>query len=403
MTTAPLEGVRVLELTAQLSGPFAAMILADLGAEVIKIESPNRPDPARHVPSTRVDGQTTYYLSLNRNKRSVLLDLKDPAGHEVFLRLVEGSDVVLDNFRPGVTTRLGIDHERLAARNPGIVTCSLSGFGETGPDRDRPGYDYLMQALAGTMDLTGDPDGPPTKYGISVVDHVGGLFAVIGVQAALGARDRDPEGRGHHVDLGLLDTHLSLLSYLACEWLNGGALPRRQRMSAHPRLIGNQLFRTADGHLVAMPLTDRFFGLMCDALGRSDLVDDDRFADAEARLRHREVLLGILEARFAERTTDEWLKELTAAGVPAAPVQTVAEALEMDQTRARDMVVELRHPGYGTYRMVGNPLKISDVDDRLRPAPTAGQDTREVLTSLAGLTGQEIDDLVDGGVCGGSS
>ncbi|MBW3562533.1 MAG: CoA transferase [Actinobacteria bacterium] len=400
MTTAPLAGVRVLELTAQLSGPYAAMILADLGADVIKIESPRRPDPARRVPSTRIDGQTTYYLSLNRNKRSVLLDLKDPAGNDVFLRLAEQADVVLDNFRPGVTQRLGIDHETLVERNAGIVTCSLSGFGETGPDRDRPGYDYLMQALAGTMDLTGDPNGPPTKYGISVVDHVGGLFAVIAIQAALAARDRDPDARGRHVDLGLLDTHLSLLSYLACEWLNGGELPRRQRMSAHPRLVGNQLFRTSDGHVVVMPLADHFFALMCDALELPHLVDDARFADAQARLAHREELLDILERRFADRTTGEWLKELTAAGVPAAPVQTVADALEMEQTRARDMVVELKHPEYGSYRMVGNPLKISDTEQQLGPAPTAGQDTRDVLTSLSGLTGDEIDDLVERGVCG---
>jgi formyl-CoA transferase/CoA:oxalate CoA-transferase len=359
------------------------MVLADLGAEVIKIESPNLPDPARLVPSTKVGGHTTYYLSLNRNKRSVALDLKDPAGHEAFLQLVDTADVVLDNFRPGVTERLGIDHDRLAARNPRIITCSLSGFGQTGPDRERPGYDYLMQALAGTMVLTGDPDGPPTKYGISVVDHVGGLFAAIGVLAAIAARDRDPHGAGRSVDVALLDTHLSLLSYLAADLLNGGAVPERQRLSAHPTLVPAQAFPTADGYVVVMPLANHFFPPLCEAVAMPELASDPRFADAASRLAHRDELLPLLERRFAERTTDEWVNELSARQVPVAPVQSVAEALAMRQVQAREMVVQLEHPVYGTYRAVGNPIKISGSGPQpLAPAPTTGQDTGEVLGGL---------------------
>jgi crotonobetainyl-CoA:carnitine CoA-transferase CaiB-like acyl-CoA transferase len=396
---APLAGVRVLELAGQLSGPYGAMVLADLGADVIKIESPARPDPARLVPSARVGGHTTYYLSLNRNKRSVLLDLKDGDGLDAFLRLVEHADVVLDNFRPGVTARLGVDHDRLAERNPSIITCSLSGFGETGPERDRPGYDYLMQALAGTMSLTGEPDAPPTKYGVSVVDHVGGLFSAIGILAALAARDRDPDRRGRHLDLALFDTHLSLLTYLAGDLLNGGDVPTRQPLSAHPRLVPAQLFATADSWIVVMPLANHFFPPLCEALGLPELAADPRFADAEGRLAHREELLAVLQRRFGERATADWSAELDARGVPAAPVQTVAEALAMEQVAARDMVVDLDHASYGSYRAIGDPVKFSGDDARRwRAAPVAGEDTVDVLREVAGLSADAIDRLRAAGI-----
>lgn len=385
-----LAGIRILELATQLSGPYAGMVLADLGADLIKVESPEHPDAARTVPSAFVGDQTTYYLSLNRNKRSVLLDLKDPDGHAAFLKLVTAADVVLDNFRPGVTERLGVAYEQLAEINPAIITCSLSGFGHTGPLRDRPGYDYLMQALAGTMSLTGDPDGPPTKYGISVVDHVGGLFAALGIMAALAERERDPQGRGREVDVALLDTHLSLLSYVAADVLNGGRAPQRQRLSAHPTLVPAQAFPTLDGYVVVMPLANHFFPPLCEAVGMPELAKDPRYVDGARRLARREELLELFEARFAEGSTEHWVEALAAHGVPAAPVQTVEEALEMAQVRARDMVVELDHADYGSYRAIGNPLKISQHPQPLRAAPTAGEHTLEVLTELAGLTPDEV-------------
>lgn len=394
MPSPALEGIRVVELAAQLSGPFGAMVLADLGAEVIKVESRQRPDAARTVPSAMVGDQATYYLSLNRNKRSVLLDLKDERHRAAFLELVAASDVVFDNFRPGVMQRLGLDHARLSAVNPGIITCSLSGFGQTGPKRDRPGYDYLMQALAGTMSLTGEPDGPPTKYGISVVDHVAGLYAAIGILAALAARDRHPERRGQSVDVALLDTHLSLLSYVAAEVLNGGRLPERQPMSAHPSLVPAQAFQTLDGHVVVMPLANHFFPPLCDALELSELADDPRFVDGAQRLRHREELLAVLKAQFLGRSTADWVRSLEEHGVPAAPVQTVTEALEMDQVGARDMLLELAHPGYGSYRTVGNPLKLSDAVQPARAAPMAGEDTAAVLTEMTGLSPEEVARIV---------
>jgi crotonobetainyl-CoA:carnitine CoA-transferase CaiB-like acyl-CoA transferase len=290
-----------------------------------------------------------------------------------------------------VTERLGIDPDTLTAHNPPIITCSLTGFGGTGPDRDRPGYDYLVQALSGTMSLTGDPAGPPTKYGISVVDHVGGLFAALGVSAALVARNADPQRRGRHVDTALFDTHLSMLTYLAAEVLNGGAVPERQPMSAHPALVPAQLFATADDYVVVMPLAQHFFPPLCAAVGLPELAEDPRYADAAGRLAHRDELLATLNERFAERPTAEWLAVLEEAGIPSSPVQTVDQALVMDQVEAREMVVELTHPGYGSYRAVGNPLRISASGPQpLAAAPFLGEHTHQVLTELAGLSTEDV-------------
>lgn len=381
--TPVLEGVRVLDLTQQLSGPYATMILGDLGADVIKIEAPQRPDPARGVPGEQVGGQSSYYLSLNRNKRSVTLDLKEEDDRQVFYRLVQNADVVLDNFRPGVTARLRVDHETLLEHNPQIVTCSLTGFGENGPEKDRPGYDYLMQALAGTMDLTGEPDGPPTKYGISVVDHVGGLFAVIGVLAALTGQTRTGSP-GRHIDLSLFDTHLSLLSYVAGDLLNGGALPQRQPLSAHPRLVPSQVFATADGWIVLMPLAEHFWPRLCSALGAEQLARDPRFNNAAARLANRQELLQLLEAQLITGSTADWMSRMLEADVPAAPVQSVADALAMPQVQARDMVVEVTHPKYGRYSAIGNPVKISGSGPALvKAAPEFGEDNAEILGRAA--------------------
>jgi crotonobetainyl-CoA:carnitine CoA-transferase CaiB-like acyl-CoA transferase len=376
---APLAGIRILDLTHMLSGPYASMLLGDLGADVVKVESPSRPDRARSVPPYRVGDQSAYYLSLNRNKRSVALDLKELADRRRFLELVRTADVVFENFRPGVADRLGLDRSTLESYNPQVIVCSLSGFGQTGPWRDRPAYDYLVQALAGTMSLTGDPDGPPTKYGVSVVDHVGGLFAVIGILSAVVARQN---GSGAQtVDISLFDSHLSLLSYLAGWQLNCGATPTRQPASAHPTLVPSQAFETADGHIVVMVLADHFWAPMCAALDLPQLADDPRFTDAAQRLTHRDELLPILVTRLREHTTQQWVDALTAAGVPCAPVQSVPEALDSEQVRATDMVVELQHPHYGGYRAVANPLRFPDAGPLpTRPAPVFGEHTDELLS-----------------------
>jgi crotonobetainyl-CoA:carnitine CoA-transferase CaiB-like acyl-CoA transferase len=366
----PLADVRVIDLTQTLAGPYCTMLLADLGADVIKIESRSHPDRARSVPTVEVDGQTVYFSCLNRGKRSVELDLKDPDGHAAFLRLVAEADVVVDNFAPGVMDRLGASFDELRAVNPRIVMCSITGFG---PDADGPAYDYLVQALAGTMSLTGEPDGPPTKYGVSVVDHMGGAFGVIGVLAAL--RDAERTGEGRQVDIALFDTHLSMLSYIAADYLNGGALPERQASSAHPYAVPSQLFETADGHVVIMPLADHMWKKLCAALELTALGEDASLESSRGRLEQRERVIGEVAAAIGVLSTAEALSRLAAHGVPAAPVRSVAEALAEPRVAERNMVVEA-----GGVSMVGNPVRVSGYE---RPvftaAPEVGEHTDEVL------------------------
>jgi crotonobetainyl-CoA:carnitine CoA-transferase CaiB-like acyl-CoA transferase len=385
---APLEGIRILDLTQTLSGPYGSMLLADLGAEVIKVESPSRPDRARDVGSCQVGSASSYFLSLNRNKRSVALDLKRETHREAFLRLVAVSDVVFENFRPGVAERLGLTDAALRERNPDVLVCSLSGFGHTGPERERPAYDYLIQALAGTMALTGDPNGPPTKYGISIVDHVGGVFAAMAIAVALLGRER--LGVSGRIDVSLFDTHLSMLSYLASAYLNCGHLPERQPDSAHPYMVPSQLFPTADGYVVIMVFDDHFWPPLCDALERLDLAHDPRYATAAARREHRAQLTTLLSDLMRKQETAAWVEALQDRGVPVAPVQSLPQALDMEQVRARDMVVNLEHPAYGRHRVVGNPVKLSSMDrEARRAAPLLGEHTAEVLEQLCEMSPQE--------------
>ena len=267
MTVAPpLAGLRVLELTHYLAGPYCTLFLADLGADVIKIESPDHPDLGRAMPGCRIEGEPAYFHCLNRGKRSVALDLKSEAGRAAFYRLVETAQVVVDNFRLGVMERLGADSETLRRMNPSLVTCSLTGFGATGPKRDLPAYDYLIQALSGMMSLTGDPGGKPTKYGISIVDHTSGVMGAFAILAAL--RGVEQTGIGRHVDLALLDSHVHMLTYLAADYLNCGMEPERYEDSAHPYIVPSQRFSTRDGDLVIMPMADRMWIQLCEALER---------------------------------------------------------------------------------------------------------------------------------------
>jgi CoA:oxalate CoA-transferase len=382
----PLADIRVLDLTHMLAGPYCTLLLADLGCDVIKIEAPERPDRARSMPGCTIDGETAYFGSLNRNKRSASLDLKQDAALRAFYRLVEGAHVVIDNFRPGVTARLRIDFEHLREVNPRIVTCSITGFGLSGPRRDEPAYDYLIQALTGTMSLTGDPDGEPAKYGISIVDHTAGLLAAFAILAAL--RETERTGRGRQADVALFDTHLSMLTYLAADFLNCGLEPQRYAHSAHPYLVPSQLFPTKDGFLVVMPMADHMWPKLCAALGLNELGANPELADARGRLAHRDLVTAALAAELAGRRTAETVETLRAAGVPAAPVNTVADALADPQVAARGMIVH-----DGRMRMVGNPVKISSMEEQPpRPAPSLGEHTREVLLE-AGLPLQEVDSL----------
>jgi crotonobetainyl-CoA:carnitine CoA-transferase CaiB-like acyl-CoA transferase len=363
-----LAGVRVLDLTRMLAGPYATMLLADLGAEVIKVEDPAG-DPIRRMgPPFEPDGRSPYFMAINRNKKSVVLDLRDERDRARFLELVKTADAVLDNFRAGVMERLGLSPERLREVRPDLVTCSMSAFGGDGPYRDLPAFDLILQAMGGGMSITGEPGGRPTRAGIPIGDLAGGVFAAFAVCAALVHRQRT--GQGQHVDLSLLDVQVSLLTYVAQYHLTDGRVPQPIG-SAHQSVVPYQAFRTADGYVVVAVFVDSFWAPLCRLLDLPELVD--RYPDNVARVHGREELVSLLEARFAQRTTDEWVAELWRAGVPAGPVNTVDRVLSDPQVRHRGMVVS-----DGERTLLGNPVK-TGAQDRFTPAPALGQHTREVL------------------------
>lgn len=377
--SAPLAGVRVLDLCHFLAGPYATLVLADLGAEVIKLEDPDHPDEARSLGPYFHDGVSLYFAALNWNKRSFSVRLARPEGHAALLDLVRSADVVVDNFRPGVMAKLRLDHESLAAVNPGIVSCSLTGFGETGPYARRPGYDYTIQALAGVMSMTGEPDSPPGKAGISYVDHAAGLAAGLGVCAALLERART--GEGSHLDVGLLDVQVSMLSYLAAWQLNAGFEPVRTPSGAHPSLVPAQVFATADGHISIFVGNDPMWARLVEALGDPALADA-AYATTGARLENRETVLGRLSATFATRTSANWVSVLEGHGVPCAPVNYLGAALADPHVAARGMVRTGTHESYEGYRHVRGPLPDAGDRGEDRGAPLEGEHTEALLAEL---------------------
>ena len=392
----PLEGLRVLAVSQFGAGPYGTLMLADLGAEVIKIEDPaTRGDVARSVPPYRLEDDSLYFQSFNRNKRSLLLNLGDPRGKAVFHRLVKISDAVFNNLRGDVPARLGLTYEALRQHNPAIVCCSLSSFGRHGPRASEPGYDPLMQASAGYMSLTGEPDEPPAKCGVSVVDFAGGFAAAFGLMAGIFSRSKT--GAGCEVDVSLADTSVSMLNYLAIWYLNRGLEPVRNSASAHSVLVPGQTFRTRDGYLAIFCAKEKFWTALCKATGRDDLLNDPRFNGFDQRHKHRETLIPILEKMFAGKGTAEWLAALTGK-VPCAPVRSVAEALDDPELVANDMIAEVSHPVFGKIREVGCPIKISGSTPEYRPAPALGQDTEEILQAYLGYSAEEIEELRSEGI-----
>ncbi|WP_433183161.1 CaiB/BaiF CoA transferase family protein [Actinoallomurus sp. CA-150999] len=387
MFNGALEGVRVLDLSRILSGPFASMILADLGADVIKVEDTRKGDDTRQWGPPFQGDDAAYFLSVNRNKRSISVDLKTEKGRDAVQRLADRADVLLENFRPGTAARLGLGYEELSARNPGLVYASISGYGHTGPYAERAGYDAIAQAMSGIMSVTGESGGSPVRMGTSGADLGAGMWAVIGVLAALNARRQT--GRGQHVDISLLDGQVAWLTYVAGGYFATGETPRRYG-SAHPSIVPYQALPTADGHLMVAVGNDGLWRRFADAVGLGHLADDPRFATNPDRVQNREELLTLLEEALAARTSDEWTEILTEAGVPAGPINTVPEALSHPQVLAREMVVETEHPGAGRLRMLGSPIKLSAQPPAVRSAPPGlGEHTDEVLAEL-GLTAEEI-------------
>jgi len=387
----PLDGITVLDLTRVLSGPYCTMLLADMGARVIKVEQPGKGDDTRAWGPPFVNGESAYFLSINRNKESVTLDFKHPAGRHLLDRLVARADVLVENFRPGTMTRAGLDYASLAAQHPSLVYCSISGFGQHGPKRDRPGYDAVVQAEGGLMSVTGSPDGPPYRLGVAIADLVAGLLAAQGVTLALLARQRT--GRGQHVDISMLDGVAALLSYQAGIFFATGSAPPRMG-NRHPTIVPYETFEASDGEFVLAVGNDDQFRRFCDVAGVAGLAADDRFARNPDRVRNYDLLRPRLAAALARKTRAEWIEALTAAGVPCGSVRDVGEVLTDPHLDARRMVEVVEHAAAGSIRVLGVPIKLSDTPGRVRTAPpTLGQHTAAVLGGDLGVPADEIERL----------
>ncbi len=382
----PLQGLRIIAVEQYGAGPFGTMQLADLGAEVIKIENPkDGGDVARRVgPYLLGANDSHFFQSFNRNKRSLTLDLKHPVAREVLAALARDADGVLDNLRGDLPERLGLTYDALKAANPRIVCAHLSAYGRAGSRAAWPGYDYLMQAEAGYLALTGEPDGPPARMGLSLVDYMSGLFAGLGLLAGIIAARASGEGRD--IDVSLYDCALQNLSYLATWYLNEGHEQGREKRSAHPSLTPSQLFRTKDGYIFLMCNKEKFWPALCQAIERPDLASDPDFRRFPDRLAHRPRLTALLDAALSQRTTAEWLERF-AGKVPAAPVNGLARALDSDFTRERGMVVPVPHPERPDFRVVAAPFAGEEMP--LKPAPALGADTEAIL-GACGFSAERI-------------
>jgi crotonobetainyl-CoA:carnitine CoA-transferase CaiB-like acyl-CoA transferase len=387
--TGLFDGVRVLDLSRMLAGPYGSMLMADQGAEVIKIEEPDGGDPMRQMgPPFLPGGESAYFLCINRNKKSVALDLTRPAGRAVLLDLVRVSDVVWENFRPGILARLGLGAEALREANPRLITCSISGFGQGGAYRDWPAFDLALQAMGGAMSVTGEDGRVPVRMGLPMGDLAGGMFGALAVAGALYRRERS--GAGCVIDLSLLDCQVSLLTYLAQYYWADGKVPGPMG-SAHTSVVPYQALAARDGHLVVAVFAEKFWGGFCRAIARPDLAADARFQSNALRVANRAALIPVIEAVFREGTVDGWLEALRREGVPAAPINTVDRVLEDPQVLHRQMVVAMDHPRHGRLPTLGTPIK---VDGRLglevRPAAALGEHTAEILGGLLGYSAERI-------------
>jgi crotonobetainyl-CoA:carnitine CoA-transferase CaiB-like acyl-CoA transferase len=397
--TLPLADIRVIAVEQYGAGPWGTLQLADLGAEVIKIEDPSsRGDVGRYVPPFQDGEDSLFFETFNRNKQSVSLDLRHPQSRGVLEDLVRVSDVVYSNLRGDQPRKLGLTYDDLKGVNPRIVCCSLSGFGMTGPRAAEGGYDYMMQGLAGWMSLTGAPDAPPTKSGLSLVDLSGGYVSAIAVLAGLLRSRRD--GVGCDCDVSLFETALAELVYVGTWVATRGYTPPRRHDSAHPSIVPFQNFATADGWIVVACPKQKFWERLCDAIGRPELAADERFADLAGRDRNRDALLPVLEETFRTRTSGEWLAVLAEAGVPSAAVNDVADALTEPQAQARGDVVEVEHPRLGRVRQIASPLRLSGPDAPLRRAPFRGEHTEQVLVEVCGYEPERVRALADAGAFG---
>lgn len=381
-----------------LAGPYGAMMLADQGAEVVKVEAPGLGDLTRAVAPHMLNDVNPYFLSINRNKRSIALDLRSDAGRDLFLRLVEHADVVFENFRPGVLARLGLDADTLHARNPRLILCSLSGFGQTGPAADEPAYDLIVQARGGTMSLTGPLGGEPVAAGVSLGDIAGGMYAAFAIAAALHRRERT--GRGDVLDLALLDCQVALQSYIYQSYVASETVPER-RGARHHLLAPFQVFPSQDGYVAVVAFQDKHWDALCDVLGDSELRTDDRFDTLLGRAVNKDALGEALTRHFKTRATADWLDALRAAGIPCGPLHDLDDVTADPQLKARGMVRDIPHPKGGSYTGLGNPVHSAvEGETEFRPAPELAADTDAVLGEWLGLARGDIDAIRESGACG---
>ena len=392
----PLEGFRVLDMSRILAGPFCAMLLGDLGAEVIKVERPGSGDDTRAWGPPFTGGESAYYLCANRNKKSITINLKSATGQDLIRQLAKKSDVLIENYKVGELAQLGLGYEDLKQLNPGLVFCSITGYGQTGPDKDLPGYDFIIQGRGGVMSITGEPDGEPMKVGVAIADITAGLYAANAIQAALLARSRT--GQGQAIDISLLDTQVSWLANVASNYLVSEKRPGRFG-NGHPTIVPYQSFHSQDGVFCLAAGNDGQWRKLCQLLG-TDWADDERFATNPARVENREIIIPLLQDAFSRHETGHWLHALREAGIPCGPVQSIDEVFNDPQVVARGMVWTAPHPTAGEVQLTASPLKLSATPVAYRlPPPLLGEHTEEILTGVLGYSSQEVAQLrADGGV-----
>jgi crotonobetainyl-CoA:carnitine CoA-transferase CaiB-like acyl-CoA transferase len=396
----PLEGVKVLDLSRVVSGPFCSMLLADLGAEVIKVEEPVSGDDSRAFGPPFIGGESAYFLSVNRNKRSCAINLKDPDGIELVRMLALQCDVILENFRPGTLERLGLVHQKLRVENPRLISCSISGFGHTGADSQRPGYDLIIQGESGVMDITGDAEGPPTKVGTSMADLVTGQFASQGIMAALLERTRT--GMGRHIEISMLDCMASLLTFNAGIYFITGQSPKR-RGNTHPTIAPYETFKASDGWVNIGVANDKFWRLFCCVIKRPDLAADATYSTASERVRLRHILVPIVSDIIVTKPRAHWIERLRDVGVPYGDIRSVGEVCDAEQLTSRGMVIEMEHPTAGLVKNIDSPFRFDDRNDDVHcPPPLLGQHTDEILSEFLNLSATELDDLRARGVIRGA-